>query len=121
MCVSPSPEPLVGLGDVVVHGRHVRVPLKQLVGGCVLQHLGHGAQVAALVRVQLTTGRHVNDVEAVRRHDGGVHVAVVQQVSYDLGGGNTACCALIDGRSDPPSPQHTCIDTHVRRGEFLHK
>ena len=125
MGVSPSPEPLVSLGDVVVHGRHVRLPLKQLVGGGVLQHLGHGAQVAALVRVQLPAGRHVDDVEAVRRHDGGVHVAVVQQVADDLGGGNAACHSLssIDGpkQSAYASTYLYGQYTNVRRGKCLHK
>lgn len=58
--------------------------LKQLIGGGVLQHLGHRAQVTPVVRVQLPSGRHVDDAEAVGGHDGRVHVAVVQQVAYDL-------------------------------------
>lgn len=58
--------------------------LKQLIGSSMLQHLRHGSQVTALVHVELPSGRHVDDVEAVRGHDGGVHVAVVKQVSYNL-------------------------------------
>lgn len=58
--------------------------LEQLVGGGVLQHLGHGAQVTPVIRVQLPSGRHVDDAEAVGGHDGRVHVAVVQQVAYNL-------------------------------------
>lgn len=62
----------------------VALVLEQLVGGGVLQHLGHGAQVPPLVRVQLPARRHVNDVEAVWSHDGRVHVAVVEQVPHNL-------------------------------------
>lgn len=49
-----------------------------------LQHLGHRPQVSALFGGQLTPGRHLDDVEGVGRHDGWVHVAVIQQVPHDL-------------------------------------
>lgn len=49
-----------------------------------LQHLGNGAQVAPLVSGQLTSRRHVDDVKGVRRYNGRVHVAVIQQVTNNL-------------------------------------
>lgn len=58
--------------------------LKQLVGSRVLEHLCHRPQVTTLLLVELPSRRHVDDVKAIRRHNGWVHEAIVQQVSYNL-------------------------------------
>lgn len=58
--------------------------LKQLVCSRMLQHLRNGSQVASLVNVKLASCWHVDDVKAIRCHDGWVHVAVVQKVSHNL-------------------------------------
>lgn len=82
---STAPELLVGAAEVLVDGVEVGVvPQEHLIGRGVLQHLGDGAQVPPLVCGQLTSGRQVDDVKGVGRHDGRIHVAVVQQVTHDL-------------------------------------
>lgn len=58
--------------------------LKALVGSGVLKHLCHGTQVTTLVNVKLTSSCHVDDVKPIWCHNGWVHVAIVQQVSYNL-------------------------------------
>lgn len=79
------PELLVGAAEVLIDGVEVGVvPEEHLVGGGVLQHLGDGAQVPPLVRGQLTSCRHLDDVKGVRSDDGWIHVAVIQQVAHDL-------------------------------------
>jgi hypothetical protein len=51
----------------------------------VLKNLGHRPQVSPLVRVDLTSSCHVDDVKAIRSHDSWVHVPIVQEVSNNLG------------------------------------
>lgn len=58
---------------------------EHLVGSCVLEHLGDGAEVAALVGGELASGRQVDDVKGIRSDDGWIHVSIVQQVTNDLG------------------------------------
>lgn len=53
-----------------------------------LQHLGDRTQVPPLLSGQLAAGRHLDDVEGIGRHDGRVHVAVIQKVPHDLRGQN---------------------------------
>lgn len=94
MCGSFSvqPELQIGGSQVLVDGVEVGiVPQEHLVGGSVLQHLGHRAQVPPLLSGQLTSGRHLDDVEGIWRHDGWVHVAVIQQVAHDLKGQSSMC------------------------------
>lgn len=80
-----SPELLVGGSEVLVDGVQVCVVSQEHLIGCsVLQHLGHRAQVSALLGGQLTASRHLDDVEGVRRHNGRVHVAVIQKVPHNL-------------------------------------
>lgn len=79
------PELEVGGAQVLVDGVQVSVVAQEhLVGGGVLQHLRHGAQVSPLLRGQLTARRHLDDVEGVGRHDGGVHVAIIQKITHNL-------------------------------------
>lgn len=60
---------------------------KQLVGGRMLKDLGHRSQVSPLVRVDLTTGCHVDNIKAIRSYDSWVHVPIVQEVSNNLSDG----------------------------------
>lgn len=60
------------------------VPEEHLIGGSMLQHLGYRAQVSPLLSGQCSTCRHLDDVKGVRRHDGWVHVAIIQEVPHDL-------------------------------------
>lgn len=61
--------------------------MEEFVGGGVLQHAGDGAQDVSLLWLQGGARRPVHHIETVRSHDGGVHVAIVDQVTYNLGGG----------------------------------
>lgn len=80
-----SPELLIGGTQIFIDGIQVGVvSQKHLVGGSVLQHLGNRSQVSALFSGQLTSCRHLDYVKGIRRHDGWVHVAVIQQVPHDL-------------------------------------
>ena len=54
------------------------------VGSCKLEYLGHRAQVSALVIGKHTVWPHIHDVKGVRSHNGGVDVAVVDEVSNNL-------------------------------------
>lgn len=77
----------MGLADVLVQGSDVvATSMEVFVGSGMLQHAGNGAQDVALFRLQSRAGRTVHHVEAVRGHDGRVHVAVVDQVTDDLRG-----------------------------------
>lgn len=49
-----------------------------------LKDLGHRSQVSPLVRIDLTTGRHVDDIKAVWSYDSWVHVPIVQEVPNNL-------------------------------------
>lgn len=83
------PELLMGSTEIFVDGIQVGVvSQKHLVGGSVLQHLGDRSQVSALLGGQLTPCRHLDDVEGVRRHNGWVHVAVIEKVPHNLEGKN---------------------------------
>lgn len=80
-----SPELLIGGAEIFIDGIEVGVvSQKHLIGGGVLQHLGDGAQVSPLLGGQLAAGRHLDDVKGIGRHDGRVHVAVIQEVPHDL-------------------------------------
>lgn len=81
------PELVVSLAYVLVQRSHVvPVSVEEFVGGGVLQHAGNGAQDVSLLWLQGGACRPVHHVETVGSHDGGVHVAVVDQVTYNLGG-----------------------------------
>lgn len=81
----------MGGAQIFVDGIQVGVvSQKHLVGGSVLQHLGNRSQVSALFGGQLTPSRYLDDVEGIGRHDGWVHVAVIQQVAHDLQGQPTS-------------------------------
>lgn len=85
-CAFPVPEFLVGLGQVLINNAQVSViSQKHLVGSCVLQHLCNGTKISALVCGELASCRQVNDVKCVRSHDGRIHVAIVKQVTNNLG------------------------------------
>lgn len=80
-----TPEFVVRGADVVVERLHVvTIAVEVLVGGGVLQHAGDGAQQVALFGLQGRAGRAVHHAEAVGRHHGRVHVAVVDQVPHNL-------------------------------------
>lgn len=81
------PELLIGGTEIFVDGIQVGVvSQKHFVGGSVLQHLGDRSQVSALLGGQLTPCRHLDDVEGIRRHNGWVHVAVIEKVPHNLEG-----------------------------------
>lgn len=85
MTLSVGPELQMGGTEIFVDGIEVGVvSQKHLVGGGVLQHLGDRAQVSSLLCGQLTPSRHLNDIEGIGCHDGRVHVAVIQEVPYNL-------------------------------------
>lgn len=53
----PLPEFLVGLGEILVNDAQVRIiSQKHLIGSCMLEHLGNGAKISALVRGELASG-----------------------------------------------------------------
>ena len=60
------------------------VSLEVLVGGSLLEEAGHGAQDSALLGQQDGAGGAVHHVEALWSHDGRIHVAVVDQITYNL-------------------------------------
>lgn len=49
-----------------------------------LKDLGHCSQISSLVRIDLTTRCHVDDIKAIRSYDSWVHVPIVQKVSNNL-------------------------------------
>lgn len=73
------------LADVLVQCSDVTaVSVEVFVGGGVLQHACNGAQEVAHIWLQGGTGRTLQHVEPVRRHHGWVHVAIIDQVTYNL-------------------------------------
>lgn len=75
----------MGGTEIFVDGIEVGVVSQEhLIGGGVLQHLGDRAQVPSLLGGQLAPRRHLNDVKGIRRHDGWVHVTVIQEVPHNL-------------------------------------
>lgn len=62
----------------------VSVFVEVFIGGSMLQHAGDGAKDVTLLRLQAGAGRSVHHVETIRSNDGRVHVAIIDQVSYNL-------------------------------------
>ena len=50
-----------------------------------LEHLGNGPEIAALVCGELASCRQVNDVKGIGSNNGWIHVSVVKQVANNLG------------------------------------
>lgn len=75
----------MGLADVLVQNSDmVSVAMEVFVGGAVLQHPGDGSQDVALLWLQGGANRSVHYVKTIRSYDGWVHVAIVDQVTYNL-------------------------------------
>lgn len=82
----PLPEFLVGLGEVFINDAQVSVISQEhLIGSCMLEHLGNGPEIAALVCGELASCRQVNDVKGIGSNNGWIHVSVVKQVANNLG------------------------------------
>ena len=50
-----------------------------------LQHLGDGAQISALVCGELAPSRQIDDVKGIGGNNGRIHVAIVKQITNNLG------------------------------------
>ena len=80
-----SPELMIGLWQIIVHRWEMLIfSFEQLVGGCVLKNFGHWSQVSPLVRIDLSTSCHVDDIKAIRSDNSWVHVPVVEEVAHNL-------------------------------------
>lgn len=80
-----QPEFLMGGAQIFIDGIQVGIVSQEhLIGGSMLQHLGNRAQVSTLLCGQLSACRYLDDVKRIGRHNGWVHVAVVQEVPHNL-------------------------------------
>lgn len=75
----------MGLADVLVQNSDmVPVTMEVFVSSPVLQHPGNGSKDMALLWLQGGAHRSVHNVKTIRSYDGWVHVAIVDQVTYNL-------------------------------------
>lgn len=75
----------MGLADVLIQNSDmVSITMEVFVGGAMLQHPGNGSQDVALLWLQGGAHRSVHYVKTIRSNNGWVHVAIVDQVTYNL-------------------------------------